>query len=128
MTGTVENPMIDVRAMAQNMARVAKKIQDATNAVPQVSKGIRDAITAVPQPQGPRVSDNGRGPLPHLSKPKHTTSWVLFTSVPEEMAPDISAALEYLTDFSNIRGVTNKAVLQAIINDAKAAGWEPVEK
>ena len=92
------------------MHRVAAKNQAAANAVPQ----------------DPQVSDNGRGAdLPHLSKPKHTTSYVLFVSVPEEKAPDVSAAIEFLRRPGER---ANYVVMDAILGNAIACGWEPVEK
>ena len=91
------------------MHRVAAKTQAAVNAVPQ-------------DPQG---SDNGRASrpdLPNLTKPRHTTSYVLFVSVPEDMAPDISSYIDFLRRPGER---ANAVVMEALRDAAEAAGWEP---
>ena len=99
------------------MHRIAQKIQADINEAGMGSPGT-----------------NGRGAeLPHLSRREHTTSYALFVSVPEGMAPDVSAALEYLTTDQGpsgqiSQGPTNLAVLEAIIQHAKGNGWLPTKK
>lgn len=66
--------------------------------------------------------ENGASPsYPHLSKPRHTTSHVLYVSVPEEKAPDISAAIEFLRRPGER---ANFAVIDAILNHAQSCGWD----
>ena len=97
------------------------QIRENVTAMHRVAAKIKADINE--DSMGPPGSDNGRGAdLPHLSKPKHTTSYVLFISVPEEKAPDTSAAMEWLC-MSGDRA--NAVVLDAIEYYARFCGWVP---
>ncbi len=99
------------------------QIQENVRAMQRIAQGIQAAVDAVPQ--GPELNGNGRGPdLPHLSKPKHTTSYVSYVSVPEDQAPDYSAAVSFLLSFEPGAGA-NAGIIHAVIRQAKAWGWEP---
>lgn len=91
-------------------------------AIHRIAQKTRAAINAVPQ--GPQNGADRAPVYPHLSKPKHTTSYVSYVSVPEDQAADYSAAVSFLWSLSPDVGA-NTGIVEAVIQHARACGWDP---
>ena len=101
---------------------IKDQIQDNTKTIIKIAAKIQADVNAAGMgPPGTQPADKGAA-LPHLTKPKHTTSYVLFISVPRCEAQDISAAIEFLRRPGE---GTNFAVMDAILTHARSCGWDP---